>query len=271
MYYDITVDSSGYYFYEYFSNAIFIEPQAGSVSQMSTSVTSTVFVSSRSDLTFNVSVNDNINFLVVAEPQVNSGFQSSVNVVYEIATALSISCSTTASVGEIILQQVDVSGADLSVSILISSVDVFTPGGGEDTSDIKPFFMLDSVPLTEHNRKTNVNVQPLNINSSNWIGKKSVYYKKKPSKRLFNIQWTFVPGKRENTVDFNAGRDYIYSKSTDPRNHVLEIRNLDTNGLTPYTTEVYNVLVSEYTEVLVRRDLVGDDYYWNCSLSLEEV
>jgi hypothetical protein len=80
-----------------------------------------------------------------------------------------------------------------------------------------------------------------------------------------------LPGKRDNTVDLNAGRDVVKALSSDPRSHILNVRNLDTNGLTIHTNEEYNVLVMDYSETLIRRDLNNNEYYWNCSLSLQEV
>jgi hypothetical protein len=47
--------------------------------------------------------------------------------------------------------------------------------------------------------------------------------------------------------------------------------NIDSDGTTPYSEEEYNVIVKNYSETLRRRDLVGSEYWWDCSLELEEV
>jgi hypothetical protein len=158
-----------------------------------------------------------------------------------------------------------------SVDVEVYSLDRFSPSLVQDSFNIKAFFILDDIPLSEHNRSTSSSIQILNTNTSNWRGRKSVYYKTNGIKKTFNFQWKMLPGKRGNTVDFNSGRDYIKTTATDPRVHTLEIRNIDTDGTTPYTTEVYNVLITDYSESLIRRDLVGDDYYWDCSLVVQEV
>lgn len=248
--YEITVSSSGDLFYGY-SDFKLISTDFSSV--------------------FNVSISENVVFLTPADASSLSSFDSTINVSYSISTDISISCNTSVETSSNIVIPVFPDSISVLTGVLLSSFEVLRAGSFEDTSSIKAFFILDGVPLTEHNRKTNTTVSMLNVSSSNWRGKKSVYYKNKSNKKVFNIQWTFVPGKRENTVDLNAGRDYVHNKTKDPRSHVLEIRNLDTNGLTAATTEVYNVLVTEYTENLIRRDLIGDDYYWDCSLSLQEV
>lgn len=158
-----------------------------------------------------------------------------------------------------------------SFGIELYSLERFNPSIIEDSFNIKPFFIIDDLPLSEHNRTTSSSTQILNVSNNNWKGAKSVYYKKNGVKRTFTFQWRMLPGKRDNTVDNNLGRNGVIDKANDPSVHTLEIKNLDTDGLTPYTTEVYNVLVTEYSETLIRRDLVGDDYYWDCNLSLQEV
>jgi hypothetical protein len=125
--------------------------------------------------------------------------------------------------------------------------------------------------MSEHNRQTSISSEPKYIANNNWSGRKRVYFKTSSSKKIFNFQWTFLPGKRENTVDLHAGRNEIKAFAEDPTQLVLKIRNLDANATTPHTDATYNVLVVNYNETLVRRDLNNDEYYWDCSLSLREV
>ena len=156
--------------------------------------------------------------------------------------------------------------------VSISYVDVFRSSIVEDSSSIKPFFSLDGVPLTEHNRTFSSSMEVKKIINKRTNGASGVYFKTGGAKKTFNLNWTFVPGKSGSTVDLNAGRDYIFSKANDPSSHVLSIRNMDSNGLlTPYTITSYNVLITDYNESLKRRDMGGDDYYWDCSCVLREV
>jgi len=158
-----------------------------------------------------------------------------------------------------------------SSSFLVSSVDVLKSAFLEDTSDIKPMFSVDSIPLSEHNRKTSFSNNINYITNERANGQKGVYFKIANNKRIINIDWSFLPGKQQNTVDLKAGRDYVKKIALDPRSHTLKIRNLDANGLTSYTETSYTVLVTNYSEELVRRDLNNDEYYWNCSISFQEV
>jgi hypothetical protein len=166
-----------------------------------------------------------------------------------------------------------VSGVTLNnkLNVIISYIDVFRESIVEDTSTIKPFFSLDGVPLTEHNRTFSSSMEVKKTINKRTNGASGVYFKTGGAKKTFNLNWAFVPGKRTNTVDYNAGRDYIFSKANDPSSHVLSIRNMDSSGLTPYTVTSYNVLITDYNESLKRRDVGGDDYYWDCSFVLREI
>jgi hypothetical protein len=158
-----------------------------------------------------------------------------------------------------------------SSSVLVSSVNILKSAVLEDTSDIKPMFSIDSIPLSEHNRKTSFSNNINSISNERANGRRGVYFNVSNNKRTFSIDWSFLPGKQNNTVDLGAGRDFIKKIADDPRSHTLKIRNLNANGLTSYTEESYNVLVVSYSEDLIRRDLNNDEYYWNCSISLQEV
>jgi len=186
---------------------------------------------------------------------------SSINITPNVTVSLS-------TVGYYVNIQSDISS---SSKILISSIDILRTGLVEDSGDIKPFFILDGIPLTEHNRKTSIVSQPNYSQNKNWANRSSVYFKTSTNKKTFSLQWSFAPGKRENTVDSHASRDYIKQIALDPSSHILKIREMDTNGLTNHTETSYNVLVTDFNENLVRRDLNSDEYYWDFSLGLQEV
>jgi hypothetical protein len=163
------------------------------------------------------------------------------------------------------------SSISTSVKVLVSSIDILRAGTSEDSRDIKPFFILDNIPLSEHNRSFSLTQSPKYSVNTNSLGARTVYFKTSKNKASFNIEWSFLPGKRDNTVDFHAGRDVVKALCSDPRSHTLKIRNLNTNGLTVHTNEEYNVLVMDYSETLIRRDLNNNEYYWNCSVSFQEI
>jgi hypothetical protein len=144
-----------------------------------------------------------------------------------------------------------------------------------DFSLIRTLLMLDGTPLTNQNRQLDVAVAPIYIENNNWQGDTSRYYKNTASlaggKRVFNLQWRFIPNYETKTVDLRASRNFIKKKSKDGDVHTLTIVKQDENGTTPYTEENVDVFIINYSENLIRRDLVDDVYYFDCSLSLEEV
>lgn len=158
-----------------------------------------------------------------------------------------------------------------STSVVASGPNRLRAGVVEDVTSIKPIFAIDGVQITEHNRRYSLGTAINSIINTRWNGRKGVYYRNQNTKKTFTFDWSYIPGRAENTVDLNAGRDYIFNVASNQFEHSLTIRNLDSNGLTLFTVTSYNVLVVNYTETLVRRDLNNDEYYWDCSLTLEEV
>jgi hypothetical protein len=146
-------------------------------------------------------------------------------------------------------------------------------GSPLDIGGIRTFLLLDDKPLTNHNRKFDVSVEPIFTENVNWNNRKSRYYKStsRGARKTFNLSWSYVPNTQTHTVDGKRGRDYIREIAGKPQYHVLKVINLDENGNTPPTETSYNVLVKDYSETLVRRDISEEVYFWDCSISLEEV
>lgn len=144
-----------------------------------------------------------------------------------------------------------------------------------DFSSIRSLLVLDGVPLTNQNRKLDVSAAPVFIENLNWQGDASRYYKNasanSAAKRTFNLQWSFIPNYENKTVDLRASRDFLNKKSKDGDVHTLTILKQDEAGTTPYTEENVDVLITNYSENLIRRDLIDNVYYFDCSMSLQEV
>jgi len=137
----------------------------------------------------------------------------------------------------------------------------------------RTLIMIDGKPLTNHNRTLAMDVEPIFVENRNWNNRKNRYYKSqnRSGRKVFNLSWSWLPNSINYTVDHGSGRDFIHQIAADPRGHVLKIINLDESGTTPYTETSYNVLIKNYNETLIRRDLSNDVYFWDCSMSLEEV
>ena len=144
---------------------------------------------------------------------------------------------------------------------------------GQDTTLIRNYLLINNKAITNHNREIQTSIEPMFVQNKNWNNLSSRYYKStsRGSRKIFSISWTFVPNSKNATVDGNEGRDYLSSIAEDPDYHVLKIANMDAVGATPNTETSYNVLVKDYSETLIRRDMSSDTYYWDCTLTLEEV
>lgn len=147
----------------------------------------------------------------------------------------------------------------------------FSPAVIEDTQHIRPLLIIDGKPLTEHNRKVDINILEQFAESQNWASTRNRYYKKKKARKSFTVSWTFVPNSRDKTVDQKHGRDTIREIGRNPKILNMKLLEIDSSGLTPYTETSHDILVTGYQENLVRRDVSDDTYYWDCNLTFEEV
>lgn len=149
----------------------------------------------------------------------------------------------------------------------------FAVNGVVDTSVIRTFMLIDGKAITNHNRIFESGLEPIFTQNTNWNNRKTRYYKStsRAGRRTFNLSWSWLPNSLEYTADQKEARDYIKTIASDPSHHILKIVNLDESGLTPPTETSYNVLVKDYNESLIRRDLSNDIYFWDCSITLEEV
>lgn len=210
---------------------------------------------------------------------------------YKIAKASSsvdFDLSTITTALEILLAKINVSGFVVTVTvgkeILLAKITAaatlssrpipaikFSPSITEDTQDIRPLVLIDGKPVTEHNRKLDVTVIQSFVENRNWAAKRRRYYKTSPGRLLFKINWSMLPNSRDMTVDNKYGRDFISDIGSQPKSHTIKILDIDSDGTTPYTESEYTVIVKNYSENLVRRDLVDDTYYWDCNIELEQV
>lgn len=142
---------------------------------------------------------------------------------------------------------------------------------GEDVRNARTLLVIDDKPLSEHNRKLTSTIIRSFAENRNWSSNRSRYYRTAGARRTFSINWTFLPGEREDTADLRFGRNKIQSIASDPDIHQLKILNFDTDGETPYSEDTYEVIVTNYSENLIRRDISNGVYLWDCSLELEEV
>jgi hypothetical protein len=159
----------------------------------------------------------------------------------------------------------------LSPSLLINLIK-FKTNGGTDTSNYQTLFVLDNSPLTNQGRTFSSDLSQVFIENKNWNNSKSRYYKRSNSsgRKTFTLSWTYLPNSRRDTVDRRHARDFLKSIAKDADIHTLKMINDDSNDETPYTETEYQVFIKDYSETLLRRDLINGVYYWDCNMTLEE-
>ena len=171
----------------------------------------------------------------------------------------------------------EINFAQATISALTPSLFVnlikFKANGDIDTSNYQTLFVIDDSPLTNQGRTFSSDLSQVVIENKNWNNRKSRYYKRSGSagRKTFTLSWTYLPNSRQDTVDRRHARDFLKSIANDPDVHVLKMINDDSDNTTPYTETQYQVFIKDYSETLLRRDLINGVYYWDCNMTLEEV
>lgn len=221
---------------------------------------------------------------------IDSNFSVSVMSLRAASSSISSDVQVTSSAHEILRASSAISGslscalvvkeinfASTSISIFNSNILInlikFRTDGIIDTSNYQTLFVLDNSPLTNQGRTFSSDLSQVIIENKNWNNYKSRYYKRSGSsgRKTFTLAWTFLPDSRYDTIDKRHARDFLRKVASDPDVHVLKMINDDSDHTTPYTETTYNVFIKDYSETLIRRDLINDVYYWDCNLTLEEV
>jgi len=222
--------------------------------------------------------NSDVSASMIKEAMASASIIASSNMSIVATRIMTIASSISSNVNIAVLGRISLITARIVIfnnSSITAQTIKFSNSAITDLSVIRSLLMLDGVPLTNQNRKFAVDATPIYIQNLNWQGDASRYYKNASAnsgaKRVFNLQWSFIPNYENKTVDLRASRNYLNTKSKDGDVHTLTIIKQDDSGTSPYTEESVDVLITNYSENLIRRDLVSDVYYFDCTMSLQEV
>ena len=89
------------------------------------------------------------------------------------------------------------------------------------------------------------------------------YYKAR--KKTFSFTWDWCPNSSADTFDGKGGRDAIRAAAFSGTSMILVVRS------DPNTTLSYRVVLSSYSEDLLKRDSSPKRYFYNIKLDLIEV
>jgi hypothetical protein len=117
--------------------------------------------------------------------------------------------------------------------------------------------------ITEHNRKFSSIVEQAGSDVELSRGRVRRYIRK--NKRVFTLNFTYLPNNTDHTVDGRRGRDYLSSIANTRGTVTVAIMISPQDGL-----KTYNCFVNSYTETLVRRDIKTACAYYDVSIELGE-
>ena len=121
---------------------------------------------------------------------------------------------------------------------------------------------LDGIEITDHGRTCSENREERAVSVQLASGKIKKYVM--GEKKNWTLTWTWLPGSAALTTDGFGGRDSIRALAYGSDTYTLVIRN--SNGI----IDTYTVFIEDYSEELVRRDLINSQFFYNVSLTLKE-
>ena len=123
---------------------------------------------------------------------------------------------------------------------------------------------INGTEITEHNRRISAINSYDNTDMQLSSGSTRRFYK--PSKRVFTLNWSYLPDKAEKTVDSRAGRDFIHSLITGGSLVTLLIQEDAKDNW-----EEYTCIVSSYNEDMLKNVLQSQCRYYDVSITLEDI
>jgi len=158
-----------------------------------------------------------------------------------------------------------------SSSLAISSLStcnnsIILGGGSVEGNESRALVVINNKPLTNHNRILSISYNLISTDNTNWNGTRSRYFRRSSSanKISLTLNWTMVPNTKRDTADGRYGRDYLKELATMEDSMTMIYYHIDG------TTTSHTVFIDSYNENLIRRDLVNNVYYFDCSMTINE-
>lgn len=157
--------------------------------------------------------------------------------------------------------------ASLSITSLSTCNNALKIGSGTVLyNEPRALLVINNKPLTDHGRTLSVSYTNASTDILNWNGTRRRYYRRSSSagKESWSLSWTMVPGTKRDTADGRYGRDYFKEIASSEDSFTLVYLKIDG------TTTSHTVFIESYSESLIRRDLINNVYYWDCSMTISE-
>lgn len=140
-------------------------------------------------------------------------------------------------------------------------------GGTTMYNEPRALVIVNNKPLTDHGRTIQIGYNFSVTENTNWNGTRSRYFRRASSsgKNTWALSWRMVPGTKRDTADGRYGRDYFKELASGEDVYTLKLIKVADGTYTTHT-----VFIESYNENLIRRDLINNVYYWDCSMVFNE-
>lgn len=140
---------------------------------------------------------------------------------------------------------------------------------GSGHQSVKPLLKVNGQCVTAHNRKYTSSVGSVEKTVKLSSGNNKRFYSR--STKKFSLSFSYLPDKSSMTVDGYTGRDDLFNLASAQENVLVEYLPDYTSDTTDFSYQHVVCMVNAYTEALLRRDESNGCYYYNVSISFEEL
>lgn len=125
------------------------------------------------------------------------------------------------------------------------------------------FLLINNVEITNHGR-TFSSSEGLNVSDVETAsGRIKRFYK--DNRKFVNVNFVYVPGPIEKTVDGRQARDFIFNLAINSPFVLIEYQDVPQGQ-----SIIFNGFITNYSESIVRRDLKSQCIYYDVQFELQE-
>lgn len=140
---------------------------------------------------------------------------------------------------------------------------------GSVPQSIKPLMKANGHTITAHNREYTSTVDAVEKVVTLASGNRKRFYVR--SKKKFSLSFKYLPDRSSMTVDGYTGRDDLFNLASADSDIVIEYLPDYTSESSNFDYQTAVCTVNGYSEQLLRRDELNGCYYYDVSISFEEL
>jgi hypothetical protein len=125
------------------------------------------------------------------------------------------------------------------------------------------FLSINGAEITNHGRTVsiteNINVSDVEMSS----GRIKRFYR--PNKKSISLSFRYLPNTEDKTADGRVGRDFIENLASNSPRVLISYKDVPTGP-----NKTFYGFISDYREIIIRRDLPTQCTYYDVTLTIEE-